>query len=104
MDFKGQRLAELIGLYLITAVAVVAFASGWLLSSFAMMAEVRHRLLMPNNGNKATLLNASLLADIWRRSSGCSCNLYTRLAILQSQPATMAPCQGTATSDRECRC
>ena len=42
MDFKGQRLAELLGLYLITIVTVVAFASGWLLNSFAVMAEVRH--------------------------------------------------------------
>lgn len=40
MDFKGQKLAELIGVYLIAAVAAVAFTTGWLLGSFALMAQV----------------------------------------------------------------
>ena len=40
MDFKGQKLAEQLCLYIICAAGAVAFIMGWLEGSFALMMKV----------------------------------------------------------------
>jgi Na+/H+ antiporter NhaC len=43
MDFKGQKLAEQLCLYIILAAGLVAFATGWYQGSFAAMMKARSR-------------------------------------------------------------
>ncbi|KAK9842553.1 hypothetical protein WJX81_005794 [Elliptochloris bilobata] len=40
MDFKGQKLAEQLCLYIILAAGALAFATGWYQGSFAAMMKV----------------------------------------------------------------
>ncbi len=41
MDFKGQKLAEQLCLYIILAAGLLAFVTGWYQGSFAAMMKVR---------------------------------------------------------------
>ena len=41
MDFKGQQLAELLGLWIVSVAAAIAFVLGWAMHSFPLMAQVQ---------------------------------------------------------------
>ena len=41
MDFEGQKLAEQLGLWIVTAAAAIAFVLGWSLHSFGLLAKVQ---------------------------------------------------------------
>ena len=47
MDFKGQKLAEQLCLYIICAAGAVAFVLGWLEGSFALMMKVWRHVSAP---------------------------------------------------------
>lgn len=49
MDFKGQKLAEQLCLYIICAAGAVAFIMGWLEGSFALMMKVINEALVCSN-------------------------------------------------------
>ena len=90
MDPKGQRLAELMGLYMISAAAGLAFGIGWLLNSFALMAQVAYinpELLHPSHCFASDERGS---AGVWWRGRGSCCGLHSRLAILQPQPGPVA--------------
>lgn len=89
MDFEGQKLAEQLGLWIITAAAAIAFVLGWSLHSFGLMAKVRcshGRAALPMQTGTQLLQPAG----VWGRLCGSFSPVHPRLAALQSAPAPVA--------------